>query len=236
MRGILQRAILEQLKTCSRFDVWDDPAFAVSVTADHLVDGSLNDPKSLIGTDGNYVAQGHRTLQIDVIVFDKRTGSLSAYEIKRGAGDHDAGKRRSIMRDMLCVQILLKSYGKSRGPDVTQANSYVIFYYGHRSIPSPFGIMGDEIDKHFGMAVKDAVEEAKPTLQATAFFDLNPVSVLADLALVLNARRDAAMPQRPVHFGQSPASLNKSRQRFGLIRRRRAAGRGKTAGAALAVG
>jgi hypothetical protein len=174
MRGILQRAILEQLKTCSRFDVWDDPAFAVSVTADHLVDGSLNDPKSLIGTDGNYVAQGHRTLQIDVIVFDKRTGSLSAYEIKRGAGDHDAGKRRSIMRDMLCVQILLKSYGKSRGLDVTQANSYVIFYYGHRSIPSPFGIMGDEIDKHFGMAVKDAVEEAKPTLQATAFFDLNP--------------------------------------------------------------
>src|SRR5438552_10843907 len=33
---------------------------------------------------------------IDAIVFNKNTGTLGAYEIKRGSGLHDSGKRRSM--------------------------------------------------------------------------------------------------------------------------------------------
>jgi hypothetical protein len=74
----------------------------------------------LIGTDYPYSADG-RTLQVDVLVFDRNTGSLKAYEVKRGTGLHDSGKRRSMLRDVLCVQVLLKSYGKQRTLDVKEA-------------------------------------------------------------------------------------------------------------------
>jgi hypothetical protein len=39
-------------------------------------------PTKLIGTDYPYSPDG-RTLQVDVLVFDKNNGSLKAYEVKR---------------------------------------------------------------------------------------------------------------------------------------------------------
>ena len=46
----------------------------------------------LSGTDYPY-SDGERTLQVDVLLFYKNKGTLSAYEIKRGAGLYDSGKR-----------------------------------------------------------------------------------------------------------------------------------------------
>ena len=37
--------------------------------------------------------------------------AVRAYEIKRGNGQFDAGKIRSIRRDLKCIQVLLKGYG-----------------------------------------------------------------------------------------------------------------------------
>ena len=75
----------------------------------------------------------------------------------------------SILRDNLCVQVLLKSYGKSRGLDVSDASSHVIFYYGVRSIPSPLGITGAELDAHFGCPVRDVVEQVNSIFKASLF-------------------------------------------------------------------
>jgi len=61
--------------------------------------------------------------------------------------------------DVLCVQVLLKSYGKQRGLDVKEAFSHVIFVYGRCSIQKPFAIIGSELDEHFGWPVQEAVEE-----------------------------------------------------------------------------
>jgi hypothetical protein len=36
------------------------------------------------------------------------------------AAVHDSGKRRSMLRDTLCVQVLLKPYGKERGHDTKE--------------------------------------------------------------------------------------------------------------------
>lgn len=49
-----------------------------------------------------------------------------------------------MLRDALCVQVLLKSYGKQRGLDVKDVFSRIIFYYGKCSIPKPFSITGAE--------------------------------------------------------------------------------------------
>jgi hypothetical protein len=165
---ILERAILEALKLCPHFEVWRDDHFQVPETVDHIVDGSFAEPTKLIGTDYPY-SDGDRELQVDILVFDKNTGSLEAYEVKRGTGLHDSGKRRQMLRDVLCVQVLLKSYGKQRGLDVKEVSSHVIFYYGKCSIPKPFAITSSELDEHFGWPVKEAVEEVNLTFQKRLF-------------------------------------------------------------------
>ena len=154
---ILERAILEQLKLCPDFEVWEDDSFQVPATADHIVDSAIQDPEHIYGTETAYRA-GHRTLQVDAIVYNKLNREIRGYEIKRGSGLHDAGKRRSILRDLLCLQILLKSYGESRGFTVSKARAHIIFYYGMCSIKKPFSLVQDELDDHFGWPVVEQVE------------------------------------------------------------------------------
>jgi hypothetical protein len=156
---ILERAILEALRENPNFEVWRDEQFQVPATVDHMVNGSLDQPTRLVGVDYPYSPNGDRTLQVDVIVYNKETKVLRAYEVKRGFGLHDSGKRRSMLRDTLCVQVLLKHYGKERGLDVREAFSHIIFYYGQCSIPKPFALTGAELDEHFGFPIHAAVEE-----------------------------------------------------------------------------
>lgn len=161
---ILERAILEALRLCPHFEVWRDPIFQVPSAVDHIVAGSIGEPTKLIGTDYPY-SDGQCTLQVDAIVLDKNTGTLRAYEIKRGAGLHDSGKRRSMLRDTLCIQVLLSSYGKQRNHQVSGAFSHIIFFYGKCSIPRPFSVTGSELDQHFGWPVFEAVEEVNKYFQ-----------------------------------------------------------------------
>jgi hypothetical protein len=41
---ILERAILESLRLCPYFEVWNDPAFQVPSAVEHIVDGSIAEP------------------------------------------------------------------------------------------------------------------------------------------------------------------------------------------------
>ncbi len=165
---ILERAVLETLKQYPHLQVWREERFHVPSNVDHMVNGSIEAGAKLIGTDYPY-SEGERTLQVDVITFDQNSGIIRAYEIKRGFGLHDSGKRRSMLRDTLCVQVLLKSYGKERGLNVTQAFSHIIFYYGQCSIPKPFSLTGAELDEHFGVPVLEIVEEVNKHYKARLF-------------------------------------------------------------------
>jgi hypothetical protein len=165
---ILERALLEALKQSVIFEVWREENFHVPSNVDHMVNGSTEHGAKLIGTDYPY-SEGERTLQVDVIAYNKYTGILRAYEVKRGFGLHDSGKRRSMLRDTLAVQVLLKSYGTQRGLTVRQAFSHIIFYYGQCSIPKPFSLTGAELDEHFGFPVHEAVEEVNKHYKARLF-------------------------------------------------------------------
>ena len=166
---ILERAILEQLKTDPNLVVWEDRAFQVNQTADHIVDTIINDPENGLEAEIGYSGEGHRTLQVDTIVYNKKTKRISAYEIKRGNGLHDSGKRRSILRDILCVQILLKSYAHSKGYKAKSARSFIIFYYGARSLPKPFSYVREELNEHFGFEVVKPVEAVNKYFQKQLF-------------------------------------------------------------------
>jgi hypothetical protein len=95
-----------------------------------------------------------------MVAFDSADQSIRAYEIKRGNGQFDAGKIRSITRDLKCIQVLLKSYGEFFQHRPQSAESKIIFYYGVRSIPRPWSLVGNELDAHFGFPVVEKVEQA----------------------------------------------------------------------------
>jgi len=155
---IIEKAILESLRQQPELIAWETHEFYVSSVADHLVDASLKNPESLNGAAAPYVEPAERKLQIDALVYNKGTKTLRCYEIKRGNGLHDAGKRRSILRDALCAQVLLKSFGEHQGFSVAESASFVIFYYGACSLPKPFSITSDEMNAHFGYDIKSDIE------------------------------------------------------------------------------
>jgi hypothetical protein len=100
------------------------------------------------------------------VPFDNADQTIRAYEIKRGNGQFDAGKIRSIKRDLLCIQVLLKSYGQVARGNPVSAHARIIFYYGVRSIPRPWSLVREELDEHFGFPVVAMVEQANDYFRA----------------------------------------------------------------------
>lgn len=164
---IIEAAILERLKDCDYFTAWREADFKIPSVADHAVEARNSDGADFsmeLPYDGN-----GRTIQIDAIVFDERIGSLRAYEIKRGNGHFDAGKKRSILRDILATQSLLKGYGAHKGFVSTHTEARLIAYYGILPLPEPFSISGTEMDDHFVFPVYQAVEEVNGYFKARLY-------------------------------------------------------------------
>lgn len=160
---ILEQAILIRLKNIKYLQVWDDPNFGVSASAESLVATFIDREGDAVMSELPYldsVTDQVRHIQVDAIVYNKNTKALTSYEIKRGNGLHDAGKRRSMKRDLLIQQTLLKSYGTQKGLDVQSVDSKIIFYYGQCSLPKPFAITGSELNEHFGVKIQEYVEIA----------------------------------------------------------------------------
>jgi len=159
---ILEIALRESLRESNRHKVWHDDAFRVSREADALANTQeLDACKKTTLPYGDKI----RTLQVDMIAFDNADQSIRAYEIKRGNGQFDAGKIRSITRDLKCIQVLLKSYGEFSKLKPSAAESKIIFYYGVRSIPRPWSLVKNELDEHFGFPVIERIEQANDYFQ-----------------------------------------------------------------------
>lgn len=154
---ILETAIREGLRESNRHQVWQEDAFRVSRAADGLASSQSADECARSSLP---YGESVRTLQIDMVAFDSADRTIRAYEIKRGNGQFDAGKIRSIRRDLMCVQVLLKSYGDLASVAPVAAESRIIFYYGTRSLPRPWSLDRSEMDAHFGFPLVSMVEQA----------------------------------------------------------------------------
>jgi hypothetical protein len=51
-------------------------------------------------------------------------------------------------------------FGATANITAEKAEARIIFYYGRRSIPRPYSLIGSELNEHFGFPVYDLVEEA----------------------------------------------------------------------------
>ena len=158
---ILETAIREGLRDSNRHRIWSEDAFRVSTAANALVNSFVG----LLGEDqcrqsGLPYGDRARNLQVDMMAYDEADKTIRAYEIKRGHGQFDAGKIRSIKRDLMCIQVLLKSYGQTANVAPAAAEARIIFYYGRRSIPRPWSLVRDDLDEHFGFPIVEKVEQA----------------------------------------------------------------------------
>src|ERR1041385_8718672 len=161
---ILETALRESLRDSNRHRVWKEDVFKVSRAADQLVNSQSDDEcrRTTLPYGDNTI----RAIEIDMIAFDEADQTIRAYEVKRGNGQFDAGKIRSIKRDILCAQVLLKSYGEVFKFQPVGAESKIIFYYGMRSIPKPWSLVKGELDEHFGFPITPKVEQANDYFRA----------------------------------------------------------------------
>lgn len=153
---ILELALLERLSDNPRLSVWREEKFRLSQESGQEV-GHHDNLQKLLSIQLPYGAKD-RAITMDAIVFDRKTQTLRAYDIRRGNGQYDAVKSHAIRAELLRVNMLLSSYGESRGYKSNEAKALAIFYYGIRSLPEDLCLVGEELDEHFGFEVSAAIE------------------------------------------------------------------------------
>src|SRR5262249_451727 len=99
-----------------------------------------------------------RAIPVDIMVFDERDKCLRSYNVKRGNGSYDGGKRRIIQAELLRTHMLLRNYVPPASLSPTESHPHIIFYYGLLSIPRPLALTGDDLDAHFNLPVKASIE------------------------------------------------------------------------------
>lgn len=154
---MLGRAMVERLKDCSRFNVWIEEDFKLSPASNSELQRGLP-PVSYRSIALPY-GEASQSIPIDLVVHDKQARTLRSYNVKRGNGSYDAGKRKIIQGELLRTQMLLKGYGKSLGVDADKHEAFIVFYYGLRSIPAPYSLVDDDLDEHFDFPVRTAIEK-----------------------------------------------------------------------------
>ncbi|MER9435285.1 hypothetical protein NKJ04_10055 [Mesorhizobium sp. M0618] len=154
--AILDRALLERLKDCARLRVWTEDDFKLSHESLQRVRMSER-IEPLLATALPY-GDRERAIRVDIIVFDEERGALTSYNVKRGNGSYDGGKRRMFQEDLVRTHMLLPDYGKTLGLIPTETHSHIVFYYGLLSLPAPLAIAGKDLDSHFNFPVVEAIE------------------------------------------------------------------------------
>ena len=184
------------MSDCQYFTVWHEPEFKIPSAVDHVISGRNSGIDTSLPIEMPY-GEKVRTIQVDAFVFDSRIESLRSYEIKRGNGNFDAGKKRSILRDVLAMHSLLKSYGKSRGFHPAYVESRLISYYGVRALPDPLNLNGTDLDDHFVFRVYDPVEEVNAYFRERLYELLDRETGLSEI------EESALCPTCPLHNRRS---------------------------------
>jgi hypothetical protein len=167
---MIEKAILECLQDREDRPAWCEPAFRLShgdtnyhkaATAEGIAFASL--PYG----DGD---ASHRAVQVDLITFDKASGIVRGYEIKRNHLDTGSAANLQIVRSLLC------SYAQTvKQLPATSAEMFTIAYY---SAPHKGVLTRADLDQHFGCPVVANVEKATAEYRA----DLQAVLGTADAA------------------------------------------------------
>lgn len=161
---IIESAIFEAVDRLPNYTAWKEPNFHISQDVQSAVASVNNvkqnpDWKHLLGNEYPYKTGTGKTLQVDLLAFNKTTSQAFAVEIKRGYSNHDAGKKKAILKDALSVQMLLKSYCEMElGTKIFEARSLICSFYKSSEFDPSVSVNKDTLDELFGADVLSYVE------------------------------------------------------------------------------
>lgn len=159
--NILEAALKEKLKECNDFIIFNEDKFPITTEAKSkaaLYEKELHKMKKIDLFYNETAAKDF--LQVDLIVYNKKSSIVSSYELKRGNGYLDAGKKRSLRQDLMSTNFLLKDWMKKfHNISVRAAHSYVISYYGFKAVEKPFSLVRYDLDNHFKFSVVKDIEK-----------------------------------------------------------------------------
>ena len=178
--GLIEMGIAGALVASDRFIVLPKVTLPLTKAALQLVDGKNSDENlAKIRLSADSEADG--MVNLDLCLVDPEARCAGVYEIKRGNGVTEHGKRRPIMRKLRAVRPVLASYVHQLGyGPIETVTSAVIDYYGGSGFDPDFAITRNNLDEHFGVpvvatvdamtaAVRDALEAALPALFEPVF-------------------------------------------------------------------
>lgn len=163
--GLIELGIAGALITSDRFVVLSNVALPVTKGAAQLLDAKNSDQAlAKIRLSADSEAEG--IVNVDLVVVDPETKWAGAYEIKRGNGATEHGKRRQSIHKLRAARLVLASYVHQAGYGMMETvTSGVIDYYGASGFTPDFTLSRDQLDDHFGVPVVATVEAMTAALQ-----------------------------------------------------------------------
>jgi hypothetical protein len=163
--GLIEMGIAGALQASDRFIVLTNVPLPLTKGAAQLLDARNSDRDlSKIRLAADSEAEG--IVNVDLVVVDPEAGWAGAYEIKRGNGVTEHGKRRPIVRKLRAARLVLASYVRQRGyGPVESATSAVIDYFGGSGFDADFTLTRDQLDEHFAVPVVATVDAMTATVR-----------------------------------------------------------------------
>jgi len=155
---LIEKTLLESLQDREDRPAWCEPAFRLSHGDTNYHKAATVEGMAFAALPYGDGDAKHRTVQVDLITFDKATGIVRAYEIKRNHEDSGSAANLQIVRSLLI------SYARTvKQLEATAAEMWTISYYGLPHKHSTFRLTRSDLDEHFGCPVVANVERATAT-------------------------------------------------------------------------
>ena len=163
--ALIELGIAGALKANDRFIVLTNVPLPLTKGAAQLLD-ARNSDEDLANIRLSADSEAEGIVNVDMVVVDPEAGWAGAYEIKRGNGVTESGKRRPTVRKLRAARLVLASYVRQHGcGPVDSVTSAVIDYFGGSGFEAEFTLTRDRLDAHFGVPVVAMVDAMTATVR-----------------------------------------------------------------------
>jgi hypothetical protein len=154
---VIERVVAETLENQGLI-IYRSVAMGVTAAAENVV--AANNPAVLKTVRIKVDAEVKHTVFIDLLVIDTRRGTAMIYELKRGNGETETRKRTPIELNLRCCTLQLQSFVRQLGYRVDEVGCGVVDFFGASGFDPALTITRDELDEHFKVPVRAAIDAA----------------------------------------------------------------------------
>ena len=176
---LIQKTLSDALAASGRFEILTDVPLPITEAANDLLT-SKNCERDLAKIRLKADSKTVRMVTVDLIVVDTENGWAGVYDVKRGNGATESGKRRPIEFGLRAGRLVLASFLSKYGyDDIRSVTSAVIDYYGASGFSKELKLTREELDEHFGVPVLETIDAMTAELQRALHLEMRTLLVPA---------------------------------------------------------